>query len=314
MRRSACLLISILLFPLLSACGAPAASPTLTPVLASPTASQTASVTLTETLIPPLTTLSLPSATPRMYTIAKGDTLGAIAARFHVSVEAILAANPTVQPSELVVGKTLVIPAPASSAEEPLPTPAPVKLLQAHCWPEAAGGLWCFALVRNDFAETLENISMQFALLDASGQEKASQSVYGLVDILPGGRSMALAAHFPAPVPAGAAVRAQVLTGIRLLPGDTRYLPVVVENTLVSLEASGKTAQVSGKVRLTADAEAKTLWVLAVAYDAAGNVIGLRRWESAETLTQANPLSFAFQLYSMGPAIARVDFLTEARP
>ena len=38
---------------------------------------------------------------------------------------------------------------------------------------------------------------------------------------------------------------------IRLLPGDKRTLPVQVENSLVSVEASGLSAEVSGKVVLT---------------------------------------------------------------
>ena len=146
------------------------------------------------------------------------------------------------------------------------------------------------------------------------GQPTASQVVYGLLDIIPPGAAMPLAAHFAVPVQAGAGLRVTLLTAIRLLPGDTRYLPVQLENTLVSVEASGRTAEATGQVRLTGSGTAKTLWVLASAYDAAGNVIGVRRWESAAALNANATVPFDFLVSSMGPGIARVEFLAEARP
>jgi hypothetical protein len=63
---------------------------------------------------------------------------------------------------------------------------------------------------------------------------------------------------------------------------------------------------VSGRVNIESG-NAATIWVLAVAYDDAGNVIGVRRWES-ETETE-----FSFLVYSLGPEIADVDLLVEVR-
>jgi hypothetical protein len=54
--------------------------------------------------------------------------------------------------------------------------------------------------------------------------------------------------------------------------------------------------------------------VLASAYDAAGNVIGVRRWESTAALNADAPVSFDFPVSSVGPGIAKVEFLAEARP
>jgi hypothetical protein len=273
-----------------------------------------------------LTEISLPTATTYTVTVVQGDTMISIAQHAGVSLEALQAANPGVSPGALVVGTKLVIPAGNAVPGEPTPTPAALPLGQARCWPEMTGGRWCFALVQNDYAETLENLSAQFTLQNAGGQEIASQVVYGLLDILPPGASMPLAAHFTVPVQAAvpeqaagpveadSVLRVQVLTAIRLLPGDARYLPVSLANTLVRVEASGQTAEVSGQVWLSGAGTAKTLWVLASAFDAAGNVIGVRRWESATALTAEAPVSFDFQVSSAGPGIARVEFLAEARP
>jgi murein DD-endopeptidase MepM/ murein hydrolase activator NlpD len=287
----------------------------LIPTQATPVPFHTATSTQTPAVLAGPTQIIIPP-TPTIvtYTVVQGDTLSSIAQHAGVSLEALLAANPGVSPAALSVGTKLVIPAGNSAPVEPTPTPALLPVRQARCWPEATGGLWCLALVQNDYPETLENLSARFALLDTNGQEITSQIVYGLLDILPSGKSMPLAAHFAAPVQAGAGVRVQVVTAIRLLQGDTRYLPVNLENTLASVEASGRTAKISGRILLTGNGTANTLWVLASAYDQSGNVVGVRRWESTAALTVNSPVAFDFQIASLGPEIARVEFLAEARP
>jgi hypothetical protein len=174
--------------------------------------------------------------------------------------------------------------------------------------------LWCFALLQNEYSETIENISALFTLLDVNGQELADQVASALLNTLPPGQSLPLAVHFPPPAQANVSVRVQMLTAIRLLPGDTRYLPVMLENTLVNVDASGRTAQGSGRVILIGAGTAKTLWVLATAYNAAGNVVGVRRWESQSPLTADASITFDIMVFSVGPEIDRVEFLAEARP
>lgn len=275
---------------------------------------QTVPPSETPTVIPPLPGIILPTPTTFTYTVVQGDTLNGIARRYGVTLEALLAANPGIQPAVLSAGTTLIIPTGNEIPGEPTPTPAPLPVQQARCWSEKDGGLWCFALVQNEYAETLENLSAQFTLLDANGQELVSQAAFALLNTLPPGQSMPLAVHFPPQVQTDVTVRVQVLTAIRLLPGDTRYLPVIPENTLVRVEASGQMAQVTGRVILTGAGTANTLWVLATSYDAAGSVVGVRRWESASALTATAPISFDFLVYSVGPGIDRVEFLAEARP
>jgi LysM repeat protein len=295
-----------------TACGQKAEPPA---TLAQPVPFQTVTPTQTPTVLPPgQAKIILPTPTMISYTVVKGDTLSSIAQRYGVSLEALLAANSGVLPTSLSVGTKLVIPAGNQGPAEAKPTPAMLQVRQSHCWTEATGGLWCLALVQNEYAETLENLSAQFALLDASGQELANQVVYGLLDILPPGASMPLAAHFAPSVPGYANVRVQVLSAIRLLPGDTRYPPVSLDNTLVTVDASGRTAEVSGLVVLSGKGSGSTLWVLASAYDEAGNVVGVRRWESPMAVTAGGQATFDFQVSSLGQGIARVEFLVEAQP
>jgi hypothetical protein len=257
----------------------------------------------------------LPTPTPSTYTVVAGDTLSGIAARFDVRLNDLMAANPGVSPNPLPVGTILNIPLGGNTSGEPTPTPVPLTILQARCWPTAEGGCWCFALIQNDYAETIENLSVQFTLLDGSGQGISSQVAFGLLNILPAGRLMPVAAFFPAPVHADAAPRAQILSAIRLPADDTRYLPIALQNTLVRVDWAGRTAQVTGQAMpLMLDGQVNTLWILGVAYDAEGNVIGLRRWESTTPATGGVSLPFDLTVSSLGPPIDRVDLLVEARP
>ncbi len=85
-----------------------AASATATPtplpsVEATPSARPSASA-------PPPSPTPSPSASPRTYKVRSGDTLAAIAAKFHSTVKAIVAANNITDPRTIHPGQVLVIP------------------------------------------------------------------------------------------------------------------------------------------------------------------------------------------------------------
>ncbi len=61
---------------------------------------------------PTVTALPEPTATPQSYQVQAGDTLTAIAGRFGVTVEALLAANAIDNPHRIMPGDVLIIPAP----------------------------------------------------------------------------------------------------------------------------------------------------------------------------------------------------------
>ncbi len=307
-------LIAVLLWLGLTACGN---KPDLTP--AAPPGGlhpyQTATPASTPSPIQPLTVIVFPTPTPFTYTVAAADTLNGIATRFNVRLDDLLTANPGLSPTALQVGTVLTIPLGGNTSGEPAPTPVPLAIRQTDCWPSAEGGLWCFALADNNYAETIENLSAQFTLLDDSGQEVDSQVAYGLLNILPAGKTMPIAIFFPAPVPADVHPRAQILTAIRLPADDSRYLPVALQNTLVRVDWSGRTARVTGWAALTTQSTpAGTLWVLGVAYDQYGHVVGVRRWDASAPLNAESSLAFDFLVSSLGPPIDHVDLLAEARP
>lgn len=263
----------------------------------------------------------LPSPTPFAYEVQAGDTLSEIAERFGVSIDALTVANPNVSPNSMSIGTTLNIPSdPANPTGASTSTPVPAPVKQIECYPTADKGMWCFVLVHNDTPNILENLSAQVSLADAGGQHLTSAQAFSLLNILPPDASLPLIVFFP-PAPStgsgltNARPQAQILTGIRLLPDDPRYLPATLQNTLAQVDSSGRSAQVSGMVRLPEDSVPTGLiWVAAVAYDDAGRIVGVRRWESTAGIPPGGSLQFDFEISSLAGEIERVEFAVEARP
>lgn len=258
----------------------------------------------------------LPSPTPFTYTVKAGDTMGQIAQNFNITLDSLIAANPNVDPSSMSIGQTLKIPSsPQNPAGESTPTPVPFPVQQITCYPTSDRGLWCFVLAHNDSSDFIEDVTAQVNLLDANGKSIASQTALLPMNILPPNASLPLTTFFAPSIPPDAKPQVQILTAIRLLPGDARYLPATLQNTLVQVNWSGLTAQVSGHILLPASSkQANVVWVAATAYDESGRVVGVRRWESPIKLQPGADLPFAFSVSSLAGIISHVDFAVEARP
>lgn len=259
----------------------------------------------------------LPAATPFTYTVKSGDTLSGIAEKFRIRLETLQAANPGISPGNMPVGTVLKIPAEAGpSAILPSPTPVLLPVQQAVCYASIEGGLWCFVLVHNNTPDRIENLSAQVTLYDSDGRLLASETSSLLLNLLPAGASFPLAAFFTGDLPANVVPRVQILTATRLPVGDRRYLPVSLENVQTSIDWSGRRAQTGGKIFLATDAAspAEEVWIAAVAYAADGRVTGVRRWESAVQIPAGGRLDFAFNVFSAGPPIERVELFVEAHP
>jgi LysM repeat protein len=258
----------------------------------------------------------LPSLTPFTYTVQRDDTMGSLALKFGVSMDDLQAANPEISPNAMSVGQVLKIPSnPENPSGEPTPTPVPFTVQQIECYPTADQGMWCFVLVHNDFSDFMENVSAQVTLIDSNNPTVATQKALLPLNILPPNTSLPLAVFFSPQIPVDARPHVQTLTAIRLLPDDERYLPATINNTLVQVNADGRSARVSGQVLLSSTANAATqIWVAGTAYSDAGRVVSVRRWESNAGLSPGGNLPFEFTLSSIGGKIARVEFAVEARP
>ena len=258
-----------------------------------------------------------PSPTPRVHTIARGDTFSGIAFQFGVSIPALQAANPGLDPNILMVGTVVFIPPPGTPASGTLeiPTPTPVSLLLSApaCHRSGDGGLWCFVEVANSQSFPVESISGSIRLAGSDGVVH-SQDAALILNVLPPGGSLPLAAYFPAPVPDPVQIDAGVNMVLPLNDLGARYAETVVENLAVKIAPGGRSAEVSGEVALAGeDAQAASVWVALAAYDAQGNPTGIRRWESGQALNAGERLPFRFMVYAAGEPITQVKALAEAR-
>ena len=308
-------LLPISLFLPLTACATQSTDPTPLPLTLIPylTSTQNPSQTpqgLVTAEVP------LPSPTPFTYTVQQGDTISSIALKFGISMDDLQATNPEISPNAMSVGQVLKIPSdPNNPSGAPTPTPASFSVQQIECYPTADKGMWCFVLAHNDFSDFMENVSAQVTLVDANNDTIASQTALLPLNILPPNTSLPLTLFFPPEIPFDAQPRVQVLTAGRLLPKDERYLPATINNTLVQVNTDGRSARVSGAVLLPGQAKAASqIWIAGTAYDDAGRVIGIRRWESSAGLSAGRNLPFEFMVFSIGDKIARVEFAVEARP
>jgi len=82
----------------------PAATPTPAPATPAPTPVATPTPTATPEPTP------APAPGPIEYEIVAGDTLSAIAVEFDVTVEAILALNPGLEPDSIQIGQVILVP------------------------------------------------------------------------------------------------------------------------------------------------------------------------------------------------------------
>ncbi len=89
-----------------------------------PTPTSTSALPATEGAVSPPTVLPVASPTPPespLHIVQEGDTLGAIARTYGVSIEDLMAANELTDPNVLHVGQTLIIPV----SPPPTPTTSP---------------------------------------------------------------------------------------------------------------------------------------------------------------------------------------------
>lgn len=217
----------------------PEAAPTLTVTLqrvrtATPRPSPT--VWPTPAILASLT----PTPTPPTYVVQRGDTLLSIALRLGVTLEALQAANPGVNPQFLSIGTALRVPGGAGTPPPNLGpaltvTPLPVRVQGAHCQAQITGAVACWAEVHNPTAEPVAQVAVRFILADAGGLPLTSVEAAVAVETLRPGQTapVGVVARVNAPV---RAVQAEV---VQALPGVWPALTVQVREPRLLAHGAG---------------------------------------------------------------------------
>jgi LysM repeat protein len=295
--------------------------------------------TPSRTLPPPTAELEIvftptPSATPFIHAIAEGETLLGIAIRYGVTLEALRAANPEVDPRLLSIGQVIVIPIQTVQIEQPeaSPTSVPVRLLTPRCYPLGDGSLSCLVEIQNDQDYAVESIQVWLGLFDPNGELQRSQTSIPALNLLQGGGRTAVIFTFSPPVPLEYTAQAELLAAFPANDVENRYVETTFQG--VQVERSPSKLQARIFAQITASGPVLWIWTAAVAYDEAGQIIGVRKWKgqpdcqipattpseeesSTEELVMATPqpcgpFALEMDLFSLGPEMVRVELIGEA--
>lgn len=251
-----------------------------------------------------------PTPTPFIYSVKKDDTMLGIAFQFGIKLEDLQAANPKVDPHYMGEGLQLIIPISGEIPEAlPTPTPVPVQLEHTRCYRSGDGGAWCISAIRNNQETSLENLSVWMGLYNSEGEIISSQTAYSPLNILRPGSTIPIMAYFSPSLPNEFQVQTEEVSAFSVPADDQRYLDTQVKVDAVEINPDGGGAAVRGEVLLPDNSPALSqLWVLAVAYDAQGNIVGARKWKSA------GEKEFELTVFSVAGVIDHVEMLSEARP
>jgi LysM repeat protein len=266
---------------LLAACANPTAAPAVRPAPSAtlrslPTSTPLPAAAAVLPTDPPLPTFTpLPSATPLAYTVQKGDTLIGIAVRHDVTIEALEAANPGIDPGALQIGQTVLVPL-ASPGPAPnqaaLPTPLPLSVAPFNCRPSPVASLVCLGEFVNTTGGPVANVSVRVSLPGPDGAVTESQVAYAPVTVIEAGQAAPMSVIFRA----GAARQAPaaLLTAESAAGLREHYIAVRVDG------ASGQPS--TGGFLLTATltndspTDLPAVTVVGTVYNATGLVIGYR--------------------------------------
>ena len=258
-----------------------------------------------------------PTATPFTHTVEQNETLLIIAARYGISLEVLLAANPGINPRLLSIGQKLTIPGAEGGQlipELPTTTPVPVLLSEATCYPTISGGLNCLAAVSNLTDEAVEGVMVQLTLFAASGEISGSTQAYTPLNLLRPGGTLPVAATFPSPVPQPFIVRTKLLSAIPAADPSARYHEVILGQAMTKASFDGMSWTVSGDAQITQGEEAGVgrLVILAMGLDLNGQIVGFTEVEVGPEEISDAPIPFTARIFSLGPMIEDILLAAEA--
>jgi len=261
---------------------------------------------------PAATPLPAPTPTPTIHIVALGETISSIALRYGLDMNAVLAANPDIDPYTLMVGTLVKIPLGNTQTQIGVTVePLALDLGEPECSRTPEGGLLCFSILSNPLLEAAVNLAVTFTLSGAATAETSSHTVPALLNKLDPGDTMPAVVYFFSPLPADFIVSTSLASAFPASQSGNTYYSVDSSNHSVKLD--GRLAKVSGEAIIAADpGKTVDVWVAALAYDAQGNLLGVRRTESRVTLEQGKSLVFNLNVYSTGDPISSVVIKAEA--
>jgi hypothetical protein len=239
-----------------------------------------------QVLTPAPTNTPAPTPTPAVHIVQPGDTLLGIALQYNVTLEELYQVNGVLKPELLQIGQAIVIPVPGSVGRPagdnsgaviaPTQPPLPVRVEHAARYQAPEGSVWVLGEVFNSTDQPVENVQVRVALLDAAGQEVASDAPFAALAAIPPGGRAPFSVLFNAPPSGVIDFRADVVRADQAYEYEARYAQLQV--TDVQTRPAGSQYGVSGKVSHTSARNAAGAVVVITLYDDRGRVTGFRQF------------------------------------
>lgn len=273
--------------------------------------SMTPTITATATLLKTATALPSPTSTPRSHQIKLGETMGGIAWQYGVALDALIALNPDIDPYSMRVGETVLIPADALTPanQTPVPTMIAMPVDGLSCTRMQDEGIWCFAWVQNTLETAIENVSISVNIADLEATQVVAREADAPLNVLLPGDKMPFAVYFPPVMPEPFQFSAQLSSAIPLDDPTGRYQTLSLNDVSITINPDGEMAAVSGSY--TTQNPASSVRIVAAAVNSAGEIIGLRTWQSPEGA--ADQAAFELQVYAVSGSIDQVLIFSEAQ-
>ncbi|MCP4544539.1 MAG: LysM peptidoglycan-binding domain-containing protein [Chloroflexi bacterium] len=285
---------------------APLVSTSTAPVAFAPTLRPTA----TAPLLPPAATAT-PTVTPTpiVHVVQEGDTLGAIAFQYGVSVEAVQSANGIENPQFLRIAQELVIPTSDDETESipglllPTSTPLPLVVRGVAFYETPVGSLLCLGEVANTTDSPVMNVQVYVGLFDAAGERLVDTNVFVDADVIPPGERSPFGVLFTSPPSNWANFQVTLMRGEASGALGNSYVPVAV------IEKQGEFStpqfQAVGTIQnIDTEKTADSVSVTVTTYDSTGLVTGFRQEEVEGVLAPGAtaPFTVLLNFYGAVPA------------
>ena len=183
------------------------------------------------------------------------------------------------------------------------------------CYREIIDGVWCYALVRNNYEQSLEGISGKIELVSPDGSELFVGSAHTPINMLPAGQAIPLVTYYSKPIGENFTPHLSQVNAVLVQSDVSQDYQVNLLFGEVSISVDGSSATISGEALIpNAGTDVKTISVVLVAYNEKSEVIGIRRKDTAGLFQPGDRVPFEVTVYSLESKIKGLDILGEAIP
>jgi hypothetical protein len=205
-------------------------------------------------------------------------------------------------PELLLVGQALILPLPQATPPTPdiqnTSSTSSLRVVSVNSYPTPMNGLWILGEVKNNGAETVQDIEVNIILMTSLGEPLLTETARVVSGVLPSGGKAPfgiliedIPSHYDF-------VSSQVVSGQSMTRLGDRYLDLAVNVSEVTIRES--LVRLSGSVQNAGSTAARQLMLVTTLYDNQGNVTGYHELFLPGTLAVNDSVTFEIEIVAPG--------------